>query len=80
MDERIYKYASVVGSDDVVRLGTTDEYRYFRVFHRATSDDIGTSKRFYESPEYVPGYEKWIKDPNMQRIVKEWRMRRNRYL
>ena len=74
------KTARVIGSDDIVRIGTTDEYKYFRVFHRSNENDIGSEKKFYASPSYVPGYDKWSLEPGMQKVIKDWDQRRKKYI
>lgn len=75
------KLQHVIGTKDtVVKVGTKEEYLYWRVIPRATQEDIGKEKQFYLSPQYAPGYDDWSKEPYWIHKIREWENRRNELL
>jgi hypothetical protein len=71
-----FKYAPVIGSDKSVKVGTIEEYLYWRVIPRGIGD-VGKEKQFYVNPQAAPGYHIWSQEPHWQENIRKWEQRRN---
>jgi hypothetical protein len=65
-------YAKVIGSDQLVEIGTLNEKLFFAVKHLNSKEH----KTFYLTPAYYPGYDTLVSTLKGQQVLAKWRKER----